>query len=57
MAVGLGAVSVLGGGVYLWSVRNVDAVIPVAGGLALLLGLVLLAVGALASRPPHTHAG
>lgn len=50
----LGAVSVLGGGGYLWTVRNVPAAIPVGGFLAMLLGLVLLAVGALVVRPTST---
>lgn len=50
-------VCVLGGGAYLWSVRNVPAVIPIGGVLAILLGLVLLAVGALALRPMRAHVG
>ena len=45
-----GSMCVLGGGTYLWSVRNVPAVIPIAGVLAVLLGLALLALGGLAIR-------
>ena len=53
----VGTVCVLGGGAYLWSVRNVPAAIPIGGFLAILLGLVLLATGALAWRPMRTHVG
>lgn len=53
----LGTVCVLGGGAYLWSVRNVPAAIPIGGVLAILLGLVLLAAGVLALRPMRTHVG
>lgn len=53
----VGTVCVLGGGAYLWSVRNVPAAIPIGGVLAILLGLVLLASGALALRPVRTHVG
>lgn len=53
----MGTVCVLGGGAYLWSVRNVPAVIPIGGVLAILLGLMLLAVGALALRPIRKHVG
>ena len=51
-----GSGCVLGGGTYLSAVRDVPAAIPIFGVLALLLGLVLLATGALALRPPpRTH--
>lgn len=53
----VGTVCVLGGGVYLWSVRNVPAAIPIGGFLAIMLGLALLAAGALAMRPLRTHVG
>ncbi len=52
-----GTVCVLGGGSYLSAVRDVPAAIPIFGVLAVLLGLVLLGAGALALRPPRTHAG
>ena len=42
-----GAVCVIGGGAYLWSVRDVPAVIPIGGVLAVMLGLGLLGAGAL----------
>lgn len=51
----MGAVCVLGGGAYMWSVRNVPAAIPIGGVLAIMLGLVLLTVGVLAWRPRRTH--
>lgn len=51
----VGTVCVLGGGAYLWSVRDVPAAIPIGGVLAILLGLVLLTAGALALRPMRTH--
>lgn len=51
----VGTVCVLGGGAYLWSVRNIPAAIPIGGVLAILLGLVFLAAGALALRPMRTH--
>jgi hypothetical protein len=46
-----GAACVLGGGAYMWSLRHVPSAIPIGGFLAILLGLVLLAVGAVALRP------
>ncbi len=52
----VGTVSVLGGGSYLSAVGDVPAAIPIFGVLAVLVGLVLLATGALALRPPRTHA-
>lgn len=51
-----GTISVLGGGSYLSAVGDVPAAIPIFGVLAVLLGLVLLATGALALRPPRAHA-
>lgn len=53
----VGTVCVLGGGAYLWSVRNEPAAIPIGGFLAILLGLLLLTAGALALRPMRTHVG
>lgn len=53
----VGTVCVLGGEAYLWSVRDVPAAIPIGGVLGILLGLVLLAAGALALRPTRKHVG
>ncbi len=53
----LGSVCVLGGGIYLWSVRNVPAAIPIGGFLAIVLGLVLLVLGGLVVRPEPSGTG